>query len=53
MMHQSISEIQSNLGQTMSHSLRLRIVHLLRDVLVEEASHQSDLIQGDPNEHPG
>jgi len=110
MNHQTIFEIQSNLCRTMSHPLRLRIVHLLRDgpmrvqdiatstscaqstvsrhlsvlrhggilkterhgqeilyqianpkivticdlmrdVLMEEASRQSDLIQGNPNEH--
>ncbi|MBN2116185.1 MAG: helix-turn-helix transcriptional regulator [Anaerolineales bacterium] len=110
MNHQTIFEIQSNLCRTMSHQLRLEIVHLLRagprrvqdiatstgcsqsmvsrhlgvlrhggilvterhgqeifyqvanpkilticdlmrDVLVEEISRQSELIQGDPNEH--
>jgi DNA-binding transcriptional ArsR family regulator len=111
-MDQSIFDIQSNLCRTMSHPLRLRIVHLLRDgtmrvqdiatsigcsqstisrhlsvlrhggvlkterhkqeifyrvanskivaicdlmrdVLVEEAARQSNLIQGDSDEHPG
>jgi ArsR family transcriptional regulator len=110
MNHQTIFEIQSHLCRTMSHPLRLEIVHLLRDgprrvqdiavstgcsqsavsrhlsvlrhggilkterhgqqilyqianpkivticdlmrdVLMEEASRQSALIQGNPNEH--
>jgi DNA-binding transcriptional ArsR family regulator len=112
MIQQTIFEVQSNLCRTMSHKLRLQIVHLLRDgpmrvqdiadstgssqstisrhlsalrhggilkterhkqeifyqianpkitaicdlmreVLMEEASRQSRLIEGDKDEHPG
>jgi DNA-binding transcriptional ArsR family regulator len=112
MTHQTIFEIQSNLCRTMSHPLRVEIVHLLRagrmrvqdiaastscsqsvasrhlsmlrrggilkterhgheifyqianpkivaicdlmrEVLAEEASRQSSLIQGDPDEYSG
>jgi len=56
MSQRSIFEIQADLCRCMSSATRIEIVHicdLMREVLAEEASHRSKLVEGFQDEHPG